>query len=63
MKVKFFVDSGANIHSCKKSGTLDTVADLGFDDGEWEAMSEEEKYKCAEEWAHEHIEVWYEEQS
>ena len=63
MKVKFLVKNGANIHSCKTSGVMDTVKDLGLDDGEWESMSEDDKFKCAMDWANEHIEVWYEEQS
>lgn len=33
-KVTFCVDSGANIHSCKKQ-TFDTVKDLGLEEGEW----------------------------
>ena len=61
MKVKFFCDSGANIHSCRESEWLDTVEDLGLDEGEWESYSEEEKYKTAEEWAFERLEIFFEE--
>lgn len=43
MKVEFFLDSGANIHSCNKTGELDTVEDLGLEEGEWEQMSETER--------------------
>lgn len=50
-KVKFWVDSGANIKSCKESRVLDTVDDLGLDDGEWEGFTDDEKYKLAEEWS------------
>jgi len=60
-KVQFFLDNGANIHSCRKSGVMDTVKDLGFVEGEWEEMSEDEKYKAAEEWAADKIEIYFEE--
>lgn len=60
MKVKFFCDSGANIHSCR-SATLDTVKDLGLDEGEWETYSEDEKYKVAEEWANDRLEIYFKE--
>lgn len=59
MKVKFSCDSGANIHSCRYQ-VLDTVEDLGLDEGEWEAMSEEDKYKIAEEWAWDRLEIYFE---
>jgi hypothetical protein len=62
MKVKFFCDSGANIHSCR-SETLDTVEDLGLEDGEWEELSEDEKQRLAVDWANEHLEIYFEEQS
>ena len=58
-KVQFWCDSGANIHSCRKSGELDTVRDLGLEEGEWEQLSEDEKYKLADEWACERLEVGY----
>lgn len=62
MKVKFFCNSGANIHSRKSSSVLDTVEDLGFAEGEWEQLPEDEKYKLAEEWAWQNgLEVYYEE--
>lgn len=61
MKVQFFCDSGANIHSCRESGVLDTVKDLGFDDGEWESMSEADKDKQVQDWANEQLEIYYEE--
>ena len=63
MKVRFNCNSGANIHSKKDSGWLDTVDDLRFDEGEWEAMTEEDKYKEAELWAWENgLEIFYEEE-
>jgi len=60
-KVQFFLNNGANIHSLRKSGKLDTVKDLGLDEGEWEEMSEDEKYKQAEAWAADKIEIYFEE--
>ena len=59
--VQFNCDSGANIHSCKESGWLDTVRDLGLDDGEWEGYTEDEKYEIAEAWANNSLEIYYEE--
>ena len=50
MKIKFYCDSGANIHSCKIE-EFDTVEDYDMEDEEWEALSDDEKYKLAEEWA------------
>jgi len=61
MKVKFSLDSGANIHSCNDSGWLDTVDDLGLKVGEWEEYPGEEKYKFAEEWANAYLHIGYEE--
>ena len=63
MKVRFCLDSGANIHSCNKSTWLDTVDDLGLAVGEWEDMSEEEKHKAAEEYWQENgqPEIYFEE--
>lgn len=60
MKVEFCCDSGANIHSCRKQ-TVDTVKDLGLDEGEWEGMGEEDKYKIAEEWANDRLEIYFKE--
>jgi len=60
-KVQFSLNNGANIHSLRKSGVLDTEKDLGLDAGEWEAMSNDEKYKIAEEWAADKIEIYFEE--
>jgi len=49
-KVIFHCNSGANIHS-DKSEIVDTVKDLGMEEGEWEDFTEDEKYKTVEEWA------------
>lgn len=59
-KVKFSCNSGANYHSCR-SETLDTVSDLGLDEGEWELLEDDEKYKEAEKWAFSNgLEIYYE---
>ena len=57
-KVTFFCDSGANIHSCRKE-TIDTVNDLGFEDGEWESLSDDEKYKEVQQWAFDFIDMGF----
>jgi len=50
MKVEFWCKSGANIHSTKRE-VVDTEADLGYEDGEREALTDDDKYKEAEQWA------------
>ena len=57
----FFLNNGANIHSLRKSGILDTEKDLLLDAGEWEAMTDEETYKVAEDWVADKIEIYFEE--
>lgn len=61
MKVQFSVDSGANIHSCNNSGWFDPVKDLGYSPGEWEKMSDDDKWQAADEWAQNYLEISYEE--
>lgn len=63
MKVKFCCNSRANIHSTNESDWLDPVEDLGLDEGEWESMTDDEKYKMAENYAWETmgLEIYYEE--
>ena len=56
--VNFHCNSGANIHSCR-SQTLDTVKDLGLDEGEWESMDEDDKYKIVEQWAWNKLEIYW----
>ena len=41
MKIKGYIDSGANIHSCRTE--IVTPEELGITEEEWKAMSEEEK--------------------
>lgn len=60
MRVRFNVDNGANVHSCRSS-VLDTEKDLGLEPGEWEAMSEDDKYQQVYDWAQNHLEYYYEE--
>ena len=43
MKVKFTLNSGANIHSTNDTGWFDTESDLGMDEGEWESMTDDQK--------------------
>ena len=62
MKVKFNCDSGANIQSCR-SGILDTIKDLNLEEGEWETMSEEERFEMVKFWADDKLEIWYDELS
>lgn len=64
MKVRFFIDSGANIRSCNESEWIDPADDWGLDPGEWENMSEDEKYKAAAEYWQEQgqPEIYFEEQ-
>ncbi len=54
-KIQFYLDSGANIHSQKKSTVLDTVDDLCMEEGEWEDMTEDAKYEMADEWAQQQL--------
>jgi len=60
MKVRFICDSGANIDSARKSKWFDTE-DLGYSDEEWSKLSDLDKYKEAESWSYEHIEIYWEE--
>lgn len=60
MKVVFCCDSGANIHSRRKE-VIDTVVDLGMEEGEWESMSDEDRQKMVEEWAWERLEIFWRE--
>lgn len=59
MRVKFWCNSGANIHS-KREEIFDTK-DLGYTDEEWNSLSEESKNKEVETWAWEKLEMGFEE--
>ena len=41
MKIKWWCDSGANIHSCKEGAV--TLEDLGFTEVEWNARTDDER--------------------
>ena len=58
--VEFNCNSGANIHSCRTK-KIDTVKDLGLDEGEWEAMDEKDRNGIVEDWAWERLEIYYNE--
>lgn len=60
-EVRFYCDSHANIHSCHKSKVLDTVSDLGLEEGEWEEMHEEARYEIVRDWAEQRWSYGYEE--
>jgi hypothetical protein len=59
-KVKLYCDSGANIHSCREE-IIDTVVDFGMEEGEWEALSDDEKWGEANQWAQDRLDIGYEE--
>jgi len=61
MKVRFNCDNGANIHSNRESEWLDPVEDLGLEEGEWDDLSDDNKWEFAREWADNFIEINYEE--
>jgi hypothetical protein len=56
MKVKFYCDSGENIHSCREE-KVDLIEDWGMTEEECSSLSEEELNKLAMEWAWERLEV------
>ena len=58
--VEFNCNSGANIHSCRTE-KVDTVEQLGLDEGEWEGMDEEDRYEIVKEWAWGRLEIYYNE--
>jgi hypothetical protein len=61
MKVRFVCDSGANIKS-ERSEILDTVQDLGLDEGEWEGMDDDQKQNMVNQWANDRLEVYWDDQ-
>ena len=60
MRIKLWCNSGAN-HQSTRRETIDTVIYWGLDDCEWEKLTEDEKYKYAEEWAYEKLDIGFEE--
>lgn len=64
MKIRFNCDSGANIKSNKQSKWLDPVEDLGFGEGEWNMMTDDEKEEEANLWAWDNgLSIYYEEKA
>jgi len=59
MKIEFWCDNGANIHS-KRKETFDTSY-LGLTDDEWMALSEEEKTEHVKDWAFEKFDYGFKE--
>lgn len=51
-KLKVWLNSGANIHSCRKETF--TFAELGLTEAEWDEMSESEQEELARELAFAH---------
>lgn len=49
-EIRFYCDSGANTSS-KRVQILNTVKDLGLEDGQWEEMTRIEQYTIAKDWA------------
>lgn len=60
MKVKFWCDSGANIHSCRKE-TVD-LEKWGISDDDWLAMTDKDKDELAREWAYERLEYGWDDE-
>jgi hypothetical protein len=60
IRIKFWCDSGANIHSCRE-GYI-TTDELGITDEEWNSYTEEEKTEMMKEVAWENLDWgWSEE--
>lgn len=59
MKVRFYCDSGANIHS-KREDEFD-LSEIGFTKEQWMEMTEEEKMVHVNEWANDRLEIGFEE--
>ena len=66
MVVKFNVDSGANIHSCRtRTFNLNNPKDVqsfGYTKEEWMELDESDKLQVCDEWAAQAIEIYYEEE-
>lgn len=57
-KVKYWCDSGANIHSCRE-GEI-TLDELGITEDEWNSMSVDDKEKMMRDVALERLDWGYE---
>lgn len=66
MKITFNLDSGANIHSCKTvSFDLSKEKDekrLGYTLEEWSELTQEEKDDACNEWAQDHVQIYWTEE-
>lgn len=60
MKLKLYVDSGANIHS-KRTETIDLEKDWGLTDEDWSDMTEKEKDEMVQQWVWERASYGFEE--
>jgi hypothetical protein len=56
MKVEFWCDNGANIHSCRKE-VVDLVEDWGFSEKECAELSEDDIHQLACDWANETLDI------
>ena len=57
-KIKYWCDSGANIHSCLKGET--SLDELGLTEDEWNAMSDDERDDIMREIACDRLDWGYE---
>lgn len=62
MKIRFWVDSGANIKSKRTSKWFDIEEVYGLSDEEWNDMEDGDKYDLVEQWVNEQISYGWEEQ-
>ena len=62
-KVRFYFDNGANIKP-KRCHEVDTVEDLGLEEGEWEQMTDDEKFEqVSDYWTNLGVpDMWWEEE-
>lgn len=60
MKVQFYCDNGANIHS-ERTEEFDLEKDLHITPDEWNELSEEAKYQLVYEWMIERLEYGFRE--
>lgn len=58
VKVKFTLSIG--LLQCEKKTTID-LKSLGYTVKEWKELSEDEKWREADAWAQNHVEIGYEE--
>lgn len=59
MKVRFCLDSTANIHSCREQ--IINLDDYCISEKEWKEMTEDERFEIVEEWANNYLEIYWEE--